>query len=115
MRVVSKSGIDHERFGYLVKARLEALGLSFRQVSALTGVSLRQISDCCHGRPIQAGSTIMLATLCGVSPVDLYSGEARAKYERLAAFLDGEQENSFEFHAVTPVVKRETCQRAKAG
>ena len=108
MMRLEKCSIDLERFAFLVKSKLDDLGLSYRDASKICGASTRQISDVIHGKPVGAGSTIMLAMLCGIDVELLFSG---SKLERLHRVMKVHERDGdgVKFQTVTPNVKRETC------
>lgn len=104
---LEKCAIDHERFAYLVSARLQELKLSYRLVSELSGVSTRQISDAVNGNPIGAGSTIMLAIVCGISVDEMFSGSKLERLKRVQSVYNDEG-IGVKFQTVTPKVSHET-------
>lgn len=112
MSSLPSAELDLVRFAYVVKARLDELDLSFEQVRRLTGLSKRQLSYACHGKPICAGATHVLAVLCDIdldTMLPLETQEMLHRVRRLRKQMQelGISENSEQIHAVTPPVSRE--------
>lgn len=73
---------DLVRFGYVLRHRLDELGLSYRQFSAVSGCSVRQISCAVNGMAVDAAACFMLAECAGIDLADMLADPAVA--ERLA-------------------------------
>jgi hypothetical protein len=93
------SQLDLVRFAYVLKARLDDLGLSYRQIRGLTGCSVRVISHACNGKPVNAGATFMLAQLAQIDLADMLPTETREMLFRIKKMQQK--------HGVTPPVSRE--------
>jgi hypothetical protein len=112
MTSLPSAEIDLVRFAYVVKARLDELDLSFDQVRRLTGLSKRQLSYACNGKPICAGATHVLSVLCdidldGMMPIETQETLHRVRRLRLQMQELGVRAEHERNHAVTPPVSRE--------
>lgn len=92
--------IDRVRFGYVLKHRLDDLGLSYRQIRSLLGISVRQTSHAVNGKPVDAGATHLLARLCQIELDEMFPVETQ---EKLKSIKKVQQEQT-----VTPVLSHET-------
>jgi hypothetical protein len=92
--------LDLKTFGTVMRAKLDELGLGYRAASAITGVSIAQISRCAHGKPIAAGATYALAVLANLELEDFLPAETRDALRKVRAVWAAE--------TVPPADKRET-------
>ncbi|MEM7301892.1 MAG: helix-turn-helix transcriptional regulator [Pseudomonadota bacterium] len=97
--------LDLERFGYVVRAKREALDLTVRQLACLAGVSTRQISFAENGRSISAGGTWMLARALRIDLDEMMSTAARERLINIDRVYEREENQG-----VTPPVSRETVE-----
>lgn len=95
--------IDLVRFGYVVRARLDEMDLSFDQASRLTGLSKRQLSYACNGKPICAGATHVLAALTDIDLDEMLPVVTQERLRRIRRLRK-------QYQAVTPPDTRETAE-----
>lgn len=97
--------IDHIRFGYCLKAEIDALDLSYREAARVTGCSPRQISFAVNGRPVSAAATFLLAELAGIDLADMLPPALAERCQRIR--------NLRRCQGVTPDDPRETMKETR--
>ena len=66
------------RFGALVRARRQAMGLSLEDLATVAGVGIRFVHELEKGKPTcQIGRALVVAGLVGLDPVSLLEAQDR--------------------------------------
>lgn len=107
--------LDLVRFQYVARHRAEAMDLSYTQLTRLTGISRRQISDAMNGKRIGAGPTYVLCAALGIDMDTLLPVETQERLwriRRMAQEVDAQEKAECD-QSVTPPVTRETFSRSR--